>query len=267
MRMWNAWSRCFQRLESLLLDQMLDSGQFETLVATFLRSGESMAPKFSKAVSAPRCQYKTLGSAAVKSPKLLRTQLKKPTGWDKVGEVGSEKLTDLMAKVDGLKKKAIEEESIMLSFSPMVTYKYIGQCWVQVSGRKALLWQRAWIAFVAVMICVIAGEFILITFSWLKKVINFYWSFQIVAAKLVAHQTTNPSFLCWKPCFPGKNNEDYHILCQPLEPIMITLMVEGNPKKSNIYNAWLLQDDEKVSAVKQFQILGGMIYRVNILWF
>lgn len=59
-------------------------------------------------------------------------------------------------------------------------------------------------------------------------------------------------------CFPGKTNEAYHILCQPLEPILITLMVEPHAKRSDIYHAWLLQGDKKVSGVKQFQTFGGL---------
>lgn len=120
-----------------------------------------MAPKLSKAVSAPRCQYKPVGPTNVKATKSLQGLLKKPHGWDKVGEVGSAKLAEMMAKVDNFKKKALEEETIMLSFSPMLTYKYIGKSWVQVSGRKALLLQRAWFASVAWMICVRACQVII----------------------------------------------------------------------------------------------------------
>ena len=59
--------------------------------------------------------------------------LKEKTGWEPAGQMASEKMVRLM------KARSPMEQEVMLSFSPMVTYKYICEAKLQDGKHHGIL--------------------------------------------------------------------------------------------------------------------------------
>ena len=140
-RRWEAWNKLtsksvqhfFWRVQAWWesgshWDAILDRDRQRCWAASQLQSDFPTLDHF----MASQAQYKFIYKNDVLMKVAMRV-LKENQGWDLGGQIASEKMLKLM------KARSPMEQEIMLSFSPMVTLKYVCECKVQAGNRRGIL--------------------------------------------------------------------------------------------------------------------------------